>query len=287
MLSRSKLFNEVRSYFFICLGLAVVAFGWTAFLIPQQMTGGGVSGIGAVLYFATKIPIGVSTLALNLILIAISWKILGRKFVVHTIICTTLLSAFLSVGEMIFVKPLVEDAFMCAIIGSTLAGFGAGLSLNYGGNTGGTDIIALIINKYRNVSYGRITLYINFFIVLSSYFAVGSIEKLVYSVVVMFAYTFVSDYVIDGYKQTFQFFVFSSKNKEIAERINKELKRGATFLKGYGSYTKEETEVLFIIAHRTDRVRIIKIIKEIDDTSFISVAKANSVFGKNFDKIKL
>lgn len=289
-MNRKSVFKIITDYFFICVGLAIFAFGWTAFLIPQEITGGGVNGIAALVYFATQtIPVGVTVLILNLLLVAAAWKVLGRKFCVNTLISSAILSLFLSIGQMVFTKPLVDDMFMCAILGPILSGVGVGIVMNYGGNTGGTDIIALMIGKYRNISYGRVTLYFNLLIICSSYFVVkdGVIEKLVYSLVTMFVYTFVADTIIDGFRQTYQFFVFSSKNHEIAKRINSELHRGATFLKGVGSFSQAETEVLLIIAHRTDKVRIIQIIKEIDDNSFISISKANSVFGKNFDKIKL
>ena len=280
-------FEELRNFVFITLGLAIFAFGWTAFLIPHELTGGGVSGIGAILYFALKIPVGITTLVLNLILVACAWKVLGRKFCINTIICSVILSLFMNIGQAIFTEPLVNDKFMCTLIGATVSAFGVGMAINWGGNTGGTDIIALMVGKYRNISYGRVSLYSNLVIVGSSFFITHSLEKLVYSMVVMFVYIVVSDVVIDGYKQSYQIMVFSKKNREIAERINKELQRGATFIKAAGSYSKEESEILLIIAHRTDKVIITRIIKEIDDTSFISISKTYGVFGKNFDQLKI
>lgn len=282
-----KVWNEVEKYFFICLGLAIFSFGWTAFLIPNQITGGGISGISAIIYFATKIPVAASSLVLNLILVAIAWKILGRRFCIDTLICSVILSLMLQVGQTIFTAPLVpNDPFMCAMIGAALSGVGIGMALTNGGNTGGTDIIVLMIAKYRKVSYGRTSLYLNILIVLSSILTTHNLVLLVYSTVVLFAYIFVSDIVIDGYRQTFQFMVFSSKNHEIADRINKDLHRGATFLKGVGSYNRQETEVLLIVSHRSDRANIIRIIKEVDSSAFISVSKVQSVFGKNFEDIK-
>lgn len=287
-MNTKKIFDIIQNYFFITLGLAIFTFGWTAFLLPNQVTGGGISGIAAVIYFATGLPVGITTFVLNIILVSIAWKVLGRKFCIDTLICTFIMSSFMAIGQMIFTDPIVpDDPFMCAVIGAVLAGVGVGLTLNYGGNTGGTDIIVLMLAKYRNISYGRGSLYMNFFIVLSSYLTVHDPVKLVYSIVVLFAYILISDLVIDGYKQTFQFMVFSSKNHEIAERINNELHRGATFLKGEGSYNHQPTEVLMIVAHRTDRINIIRIIKEVDSSAFISISKVQSVFGKNFDKIKL
>ncbi|MCQ2263883.1 MAG: YitT family protein [Bacteroidales bacterium] len=286
--STKRIFQEIEKYFFICLGLAIFAFGWTAFLIPQQITGGGISGISAIIYFACdKIPVAVSSLVLNLILVAIAWRILGRRFCIDTLICSVILSLMLQAGQMIFPEALVpDDPFMCAAIGAVLSGVGIGMALTNGGNTGGTDIIVLMIAKYRKVSYGRTSLYLNILIVLSSILITHDPVKLVYSTVVLFIYIFVSDIVIDGYRQTFQFMVFSNKNHEIADRINKDLHRGATFLKGTGSYNRQETEVLLIISHRSDRANIIRIIKEVDSSAFISVSKVQSVFGKNFEEIK-
>ncbi|MCL2289719.1 MAG: YitT family protein [Bacteroidetes bacterium] len=275
-------------YFFICIGLAFFAFGWTAFLTPNQMTGGGVTGLAAIIYFATSsIPMGVTIFAVNAILIAIAWRVLGPKFCINTLICTIILSFFMGVGQKIFVQPLVDDLFMCAMIGAALSAFGVGIAISFGGNTGGTDIIALMVGKYRNISYGRVSLYSNILVVASSYLIVHSVEKLVYSMVVMFVYIFVSDIVIDGYKQTFQFMVFSKKNHEIADKILNEVGRGATFLKAYGSFSKNESDVLLIISHRNDKANIMRVIKEIDNEAFVSIAKTSSVFGKNFDNIKI
>jgi len=275
-------------YFFICIGLTIFAFGWTAFLTPNQMTGGGVTGLAAIIYFATSsIPMGVTIFVINAILIAIAWRVLGPKFCINTLACTIILSFLMGVGQKVFVQPLVDDLFMCAMIGGALSAFGVGVAISFGGNTGGTDIIALMVGKYRNISYGRMSLYSNILVVLSSYFIVHSIEKLVYSMVVMFVYIFVSDIVIEGHKQTFQFMVFSKKNPEIADKIMTEIGRGATFLKAYGSYSKNESDVLLIISHRNDKARIMRVIKEIDNTAFISIAKTSSVFGKNFDNIKI
>lgn len=288
----NKIFTEspavlLKNYAMICIGLAIFAFGWCAFLIPNQMLSGGVQGIAALIYFAnSSVPVALSTFVLNITLIAIAWKVLGPKFCINTALCTIMLSFFFGIGQMFIKEPLVDDLFMSAILGAVLAAIGVGIAINYGGNTGGTDIIAMMIGKYRNISYGRVTLFANFFIIGSSYFIVGSVERLVYSFVVMFVYIYVSDIVIDGYRQTFQFMVFSKKNQEIADEISKELKRGASFLRGYGSYTKEDSDILLIIAHRNDKAQITRIIKKIDKNAFVTVSKTSNVFGKNFDTIK-
>jgi uncharacterized membrane-anchored protein YitT (DUF2179 family) len=286
-LTARKVFEEVKSYFFIFLGLALFTFGWSAFLTPYEVSGGGVAGAASILYFATKFPIGITTFALNAILIAIAWKVLGTRFCVNSLICTVVMSGFFALFQPMFPEPIVDDMFMSVIIGSALAACGIGMTINWGGNTGGIDIIALMIGKYRNISYGRVSLFANIVIVGSSYFVLHDMQKLVYSFVVLIVSIIVSDLVIDGYRQTYQFMVFSQKNHEIAQNINTKLKRGATFLKGYGSYNQQESDVLLIVAHRTDKGDITRIIKEIDPTAFITISKTASVFGKNFDNIKI
>ena len=281
--------KEVKNYTMIFVGLTIFALGWTGFMIPNYITGGGVNGLATLLFFSTGFPVGITVLLLNAILIFFAWRILGPRFTINTAICVVMLSFLLSIGQSLFTKPIVPDEiFMSSIIGAALSAFGAGIAINFGGNTGGMDILALIIGKFRNISYGRVTLYTNMLIISALIFVPGgSVNALVYSLIGMFVYIYISDLVIEGYRQSFQYFVFSTKNQQIADQINKRLNRGATFLKAYGSYTKEDNDVLMIIAHRTDRAMIIRIIKEIDDAAFISVAKTSSVFGKNFDRIKI
>lgn len=280
--------REVKNYIFIIIGLAIFAFGWAAFLLPYGVAGGGVAGAAAIIYFVNNsIPVGVSTFIMNAILIAVAWKILGPKFCINSLICTFILSGFLSIFQPMVNSPLVDDMFMSVIIGATMAAFGVGMSINWGGNTGGIDIIALMIGKYRNISYGRVSLAVNLIIVGSTYFIFNDIERLVYSFVVLFVSIIVSDIVIDGYRQTYQFMVFSKKNDEIAKKINTTLHRGASFLRGYGSFNHQESDVLLIVSHKTDKSAITRIIKDIDPDAFITITKTASVFGKNFDNIKI
>ncbi len=287
MITRKQVLAEIKNYFFITLGLAIFVFGWSAFMTPFEVTGGGVAGIASILYFATKIPIGLTTFVLNAVLIAVAWKVLGPKFCINSLVCTAIISVFFYIGQRVFTRPLVDDMFMSVIIGASLGALGAGISINWGGNTGGLDIIALMVGKYRNISYGKVNMMCNLLIVGSSFFILHDVQKLVYSFVVLFVSMYVADGVIDGFHQTYQFMVFSRRNDEIAQRINQELHRGATFLKGYGSYNRQDSDVLLIIAHRSDKVRVTRIIKEIDSSAFVTISKTSSVFGKNFDTLKL
>lgn len=288
MVKAKTITRGVLNLIVVAFGLALYVFGWTAFLTPLQVTGGGVVGVASIVFFAKSVPIGATTFVLNALLILAAWKVLGPRFCLNTLVCTILLAVFFSVGQSVFPYALVkDDPFMSVIIGSVITAVGAGIAINAGGNTGGTDIIALIIGKFRNISYGRVNLYANFLIVGSSYFIVHDVYKLVYSFVVLFVYMIVSDLVIDDYRQNYQFMIFSVRSRELAERINRELHRGATLLKGYGSYTRADQDVLLIIVHRTDKVRLTRIIKDTDRDAFITVTKTAGVYGKNFDNLKL
>jgi uncharacterized membrane-anchored protein YitT (DUF2179 family) len=288
------LFRKNLSRFWPVWGLASVGGALFPLVMLMQLLRYGVESTfrqGAVelssMYYEV-VSSGLPILSLcYAILIAIAWKVLGTRFCVNSLICTVVMSGFFALFQPMFPEPIVEDMFMSVIIGSALAACGIGMTNNWGGNTGGIDIIALMIGKYRKISYGRVSLFANIVIVGSSYFVLHDVQKLVYSFVVLIVSIIVSDLVIDGYRQTYQFMVFSQKNHEIAQKINTKLKRGATFLKGYGSYNQQESDVLLIVAHRTDKGDITRIIKEIDPTAFITISKTASVFGKNFDNIKI
>ncbi len=280
-------FQAFKSYFMISLGLLIFAFGWTAFLIPSEIVGGGVSGISSLIFFATGLPVGVVSLIINAIFLLVALKLLGAKFGVNTVFGILLSSAFFVILPQFIQKPLVEDPFMCALIGGMLSGLGVGIAFSNGGNSGGTDIVALIITNYYNISPGRVIIYIDILIIASSYLVFGSIEKIVYGYVVMGVFGYTLDAVIEGSKQSYQMMIFSKNNAEIADRIGTEIHRGVTLLKGKGWYTKQDQDVLMVIAQKNDKNDIMRIIKECDDSAFISIAKVSGVFGRNFDRIKI
>jgi uncharacterized membrane-anchored protein YitT (DUF2179 family) len=288
----------IMSYIIITIGLMTYTFGWSAFMLPAQIVGGGVSGLSAILYYAVGIhvPIGILNLIFNGILVAIGFKMLGSKFGANTIYGIAMSSVFFIMWqqglhvENLFMNPdgtMQFDPFMCAIIGGALCGLGIGLSFIMGGNTGGTDIIALIVCKYHNVSPGRVIMLIDIVIVGCSYFVSGKLGNVVYGYVVMGVMTYVLDMVLDGNKQSYQIMVFSQKNAEIGDTVAREVGRGATLLDAEGCYTKQGQKVLLMMVHRTDKSHVMQIIHRIDENAFISVNKAQGVYGKNFEKLKL
>lgn len=285
--------KNIRVYSLIIFGLALYALSWTAFLIPHRITGGGVSGIGALVYYATGFPLGYTYFIINIVLIFIAIKMLGANFGVKTIFGVIAGSILLSVLQKVITIPIIEDKLLSAIIGGILAGVGLGIIFTQGGSTGGTDIIAMIINKYRNVSPGRVILMCDVFIIGSSFLVltglvpVKRIETIVYGYVTMAITAYVIDAVLSGNRQSVQMFIFSKKYDEISDRITKQIGRGVTVIDGQGWYTKENLKVAITLVRKHESSDIYKIIKEIDPEAFISVANVMGVYGRGFEKIKL
>lgn len=285
---KSKAKNQFFNYFWITIGLFLNALAWTAFLIPAKIVGGGISGIGTLIFYAFgNPPVGITVLAVNALLVLIAVKILGASFGVKTIYGVVVLSLFLSILQKVFDAPVVSDAFMAAILGGIIAGVGIGLTFSYGGTTGGTDIIAMIIMKYKNYSPGKILLTIDVFIIMSSYLVFGSLEKIVYGYVTMAVCGYAIDMFLEGSKQSLQVFIFSQKFAVIADRINQELNRGVTVLNGQGWYSKQDVQVLMIILRKSEIEYVLRIIKEEDSNSFMSMNSVMGVFGRGFDRIKI
>ncbi len=285
-MTKAKIFSFIKNYIFITFGLFINALGWVAFLIPAKIVGGGVTGLSSIIYYITDFPVGVSILIINSILILLAIKILGAKFAVTSIYGIVTISVFFMILPQFITQPIITDRFMSALIGGAIAGVGIAIAFINGGNSGGTDIIALIINKYRNVPPGRIILYCDLGIIASSFFISQSLETVVYGYVVMAVFAYTLDLVIEGAKQSYQLTIMSQQSGLIADRITSELGRGVTLIKGTGWYTKHEVDVLLVVIRKHDKTKVMKIIVETDKNAFISQAKVSAVFGLNFDKIR-
>lgn len=278
--------NNAQSWFFLTVGLAICAVGWAGFIIPAQIIGGGATGIATALYFSLGFNIGLTVLILNAVLILIAIKFVGASFGVRTIYGVALFSGFLSIIGHFVQEPLVAERFMSILTGSILAGVGASIVFINGGSTGGTDIIAMVIRKYRNVTLGRLLLYIDTVIISSSFVIFHSIENMVYGLVTMAIFAYTVDMVISGTKQTVQIFVFSKKYQELSHLIIHKARRGVTLLQGQGGYSGEEVKVLMVIARKNDSVALLKLIKSIDPDAFITMGNVMGVYGQGFDTIR-
>ncbi len=283
---KNNVYLAVKDYVTIVFGLMLYAFGWTAFLLPNQITTGGVTGIGALIFYATgTIPIAATYFSINAVLLLISIKYLGFRFSVRTIFGVITLTVLLSVLQHFITKGLVEEPFMGTVIGAILCGTGVGVVFTSNGSTGGTDIVAALINKHRNITIGRAILYSDVLVILSSYFLFHSIEKIVYGLTSMAIMTYTLDLVINGNRQSVQFLIFSSKYAEIADRII-QLPRGVTVVDGMGWYSKQPTKVLLVLAKRSESVAIFRLVKEVDPNAFVSQSPAIGVYGQGFEQIK-
>lgn len=284
----------IISYLVITLGILIYTFAWSSVMLPAAIVGGGVSGICSVIYYALGIhlPIGVMSFIINTILLLIGIRFLGSKFGANTIYGIIVASLGFILWQQVFHVDSWFDisqfgGFMCAIIGGALCGAGIGLAFSMGGNTGGTDIIALILSKYYNVSPGKVIMYLDIFIIGSSFFVSHKIENVVFGYIVMVTMTYVLDMIVDGNKQSYQVMVFSQKNKEIGDAITSEVGRGATLLDAEGCYSHHGQQVLIVMIHRTDKQHLMQIIHRIDENAFISVSKTQGVYGRNFEKLKI
>lgn len=282
-----QLYYSIQDYLMILFGCILYAFGWTAFILSNEVTTGGVAGISSLIYFTTKIPVSYSYAAINVVLLAIAFKILGGKFLVKTIFGVVSLSLMLGLFQYLFSKPLLNgEPFMAILIGAILCGTGLGLVFSGNGSTGGTDILAAIVNKYKHISIGRALLMCDFVIIGSSFFLFHSVDKVVFGFVEMAVSNYVIDMVLNGSKQSVQFLIFSQKYNEIADRINEDLDRGCTILDGTGWYSKEPVKVLVILAKKSESIAIFRIVKNIDHKAFISQSNVRGVYGEGFDQIK-
>lgn len=278
--------SVIKDYTIMLAGLILYVLSWTLFLIPAQITGGGISGLAAVIYYSTKIPMGLTYFAINVVLISFALKILGPNFGVKTVFNMVALTLLFAIPQEYFPGALIEDNFLSAVLGGMMGGVGIGLVFSRGGSTGGTDIIAMIINKYRNISPGRIILYCDVIIISSSYFLVHSIEKMVYGFVTMAVVSYTLDAFLSGSNASAQIFIFSPKYDEIADFINTESVRGVTVIDGTGWYTQQDVKILMTIVRKKEASIIFRKVKEIDPEAFISMGSVMGVYGKGFDKLK-
>jgi len=320
---QSKPLTIVKEWALVTLGILIYVTGWSIFLMPNNLVGGGVSGIASMIQYATggAIQMGYSYFVINAILIIVAVVVIGMGFGAKTIYAIILASMGLRFLpeviplEIIQTLALQNGKLMSTLCGGVMAGIGIGMSISNGGSTGGTDIIALIYTKYRNVSPGKVILYLDFIIILSSLLIPSIVPDLdpqtgkqllgpdgeplthlmpfsekvttvIYGLILVTVNGRVIDAYLSGSQQSVQLFILSKKYAEIADSITHDLKRGVTVLDGKGWYTKDPTEVLMVITRKTDLNLLLRYIKAIDPDAFLSVSSVNGVYGQGFDTIK-
>ena len=304
-LKEKAFLHHVKDYAFLVLGLLLYVLGWTVFLVPNNLVGGGVTGVASIIQYATHgvIKIGYTYFTVNILLLVIALFTLGKGFGGKTVVAIILASLGLNIfqawipAEICQTLAVDNGKLMSVIMGGILVGVGIGFTMTAGGSTGGTDIIALIVNKYRGVSPGRMILGMDLVIILSSllvpsYTAEGALipftEKIVtvvYGLILITVCSTVLDMFLAGSKQSVQLFILSHKYEEIADAIAKDLHRGVTVLDGQGWYTKQSTHVLMVLTRKTDLNIMLRYIKSIDPDAFLSVSTVTGVYGRGFESI--
>ena len=316
-------FTVIKEWLLVTLGILIYVGGWSIFLIPNNLVGGGVSGISSMIQYATNgaIQMGYSYFVLNAILIVAAVLILGMGFGAKTLYAIILASVAMRFlpglvpTEIIKHLALDNGKLLSVLMGGLMAGIGIGMSISNGGSTGGTDIIALIYTKYHNVSPGKVILFIDFVIILSSlvvpsYVAdvdpetglalldadgkslthlmpfYDKITTALYGLILVTVNSYVLDMYISGSQQSVQLFILSNEYEKIADAITHDLHRGVTVLDGKGWYTKKDMKVLMVLTRKTDLNLLLRYVKQIDSHAFLSVSSVNGVYGKGFDTIK-
>ena len=302
---RQNLGSLMKEYALVTFGVISYALGWTIFLLPNNLVGGGVSGFASIVYYATNIPMGITYFILNVLLLIIGTKILGTGFGGKTIYAIFMTAIMLSImpklipGDFIHEFAVSNGKLICTVLGGIIAGFGIGLSISQGGSTGGTDIVALVWCKFHPASPGRVILIIDVGIILSSllfpsYTESGEIlpfaEKLavvVYGLIQVTVSGYAVDLYLSGSKQSVQAFIFTKKVNEMADAIAFDMKRGVTVIPAKGWYSKEEKQIVMVVTRKADLNLLLRYVKTIDPDAFLSVSSVMGVYGQGFDTIKL
>lgn len=282
--------RQIRDLLFITFGISLYAVGFTAFVLPEHVVMGGVSGISALLFYAIKVPPAISIWVLNFILLIIAFRALNKQFTIRTIVGVTIMSVLIGTMQPFFeAHPVItigEDKFMHVLIGGMLSGAGLGLVFSHNGSTGGTDIIVVWLNKHFRLSFGRAMQFVDITIISSSYLLFHSTEIIIYGIAFTLIASITCDYVINGTRQTVQFLIISKHYQKIADTINHDVNRGVTLIQGTGWYSKQDVQILVVLARKYESQDVFNYIKEIDPDALISQTFCHGVFGEGFDKIK-
>ena len=272
----------------ITFGLFCYAFGFTAFILPEKIVIGSVTGLSSLIHFWLGWNVAATYYVINIILLIIAFRSVGKQFVFRTIIGASISTLFIAVLQPLFSTPIIEQqTFMNVILGAVLCGLGLGVVFTHNGSTGGTDIIAAMVVKYSTISFGRTMMYCDVLIICSSWLLFHSIDKIVYGLIFMVIYSVAADRVINNTRQSVQFQIISKKWQQIADNVIAEAHRGCTVLEGTGWYTKAPVKILMVMCRKHESVHIFRIIKQTDREAIITQSNVNGVYGFGFDELKV
>ncbi|MDE6197436.1 MAG: YitT family protein [Muribaculaceae bacterium] len=292
--------TEIRDYLLIIAGMALYAIGFTIFILPHQIVTGGMAGFSSLVYFASgcRIPVAVTMYTVNIAMLACGYKILGRTFVVRTIFGATALSFMIGSIEGFFTSrpPLVTDMTMSVAMGAVICGLGIGLYYSHKGSTGGTDTVAALLEKSRNITIGHSMVIVDVTIVTLSFFLPfdgdldariqARVQTIIYGWASIVIYSTIANRIVNADKQCIQFLILSPKWDVIARRVTHESGRGVTTFDGTGYWTGEGRKMLIVWCRRYDADRIYEIVRGVDESAYIIQSEATSVYGNGFDPLK-
>ena len=285
-----SIYRTVRDYAIIAIAMIMGVIGLNLFLVPNEITMGGTMGVAEIVYWGTGIQTQYTYFAINAALLIAALKVLGWRFCVKTVYAVVVFTVASSVFQWLGfanVHLLADQKFMACIVGGVFMGTSVGLGLSAGGSTGGSDVVAAMIHKYRDVSLGHIILFCDLTIITSSYVVLHDWEKVLYGYVLLFIVSFCVDYVVNSLRRSVQFLIISRKWEEIGLAINKIADRGCSTLNGNGFYSKRDIKVIFCIAKKSESAMIFDIVDEIDPDAFVAQSAVIGVYGQGFDRVRV
>jgi uncharacterized membrane-anchored protein YitT (DUF2179 family) len=283
----SKTLKTVKEYSVMAFALSLYVFSWTAFLIPNEITAGGVTGLSTILNYAFGLPISLTYLVLNAVLLIAGTIIMGKGFGFKTIFCVLVSSLYFEIFPHIPWVSDIDDNLINSIIGGAMSACGIAIVFSQGGSTGGIDIIALVINKYKEVSPGKVFMIADLLIISSILFLPGkSLQDLVYGYVVTFAFSYTVDYILTGSKQSVQMLIITNKYEEIANKLCYEMNKGVTAINSIACHKKSDSMIIMVVTRKDKMYEVMSAVKEVDNRAFLTVSTVMGVYGEGFDEVK-
>ncbi|HEX1667994.1 TPA: YitT family protein [Streptococcus pneumoniae] len=275
--------KKIYPIFTILLGAAIYAFGLTYFVVPHHLFEGGATGITLITFYLFKIPVSLMNLLINIPLFILAWKIFGAKSLYSSLLGTLALSAWLAFFEHIPLHiDLQGDLLITALIAGILLGIGLGIIFNAGGTTGGTDILARILNKYTHISIGKLLFILDFCILMLILLIFKDLRLVSYTLLFDFIVSRVIDLIGEGGYAGKVFMIITKRPDQLAKAINDDLGRGVTFISGQGYYSKENLKIIYCIVGRNEIVKTKEMIHRIDPQAFITITEAHEILGEGF-----
>lgn len=289
-ITKRELFREIVDYLIIAIGCLSYGIGWNIFLLPNNISTGGVAGLSSILFWGLHIPVYITYFCMNALLLIIALKTLGWRFCVKTVYGVVMLTFVTGYLQEFCPNPTIlsDQPFMTALIGAIFCGAGLGFCLSYNGSTGGSDIVAAVVNKYHDISLGRVIILVDTTIVSFSYVVLKDWEQVIYGYVSLIVASFVLDQVVNAGRKSVQFLIISERYQEICKQIvEMPPHRGCTVIDAHGYYTGNNTKVVLVVTRQREAGLLYRFINDIDPHAFVTQSQVMGVFGEGFDKFKV